>query len=365
MTFDLTTARENILDLPIPHNSPYTLAKPKNLQLYEILKKIQREGKLPYCINTLQSIELTLQEYKNDGLGYKIFQCVPSELVKKIEQKLKLDESTKAFIEYLYISWKLGLSKNIYTCTIIFTIFCGFFCVVSVVSASNGFYWLIPATLILLVLLCLWIFLIQVPIFDDTVRAIRFTKIYEEIYNVIENIHKEHLNLIADFLSIPTRIETLEQDSEFNKVRDRIKSDEQENYERLELERRKGSQELLATLALAQATGERDVQIILDETELDRLAKELHIKNLKAEKECVHEITMSVVENMGRAVVEQSKILAKDDEEQRNIQYQLDMLNGIKDKIQKSGYAAMSDMSVVDSMKKMMEMAMNPKKTKP
>jgi hypothetical protein len=363
---DMKTDRiNNIIQLPVPRGTErYPIDAPTNAALFEKVSKANEAGYLDDIVNIIQQVEKTFEEYKSDSLRYKICFSAPARLIRDIEEKFKKNEYTEGLLPYLYKSWKINLSSAIYTGTVLFTIFCGGFFFVSVISAILGFFWLLLMSLTFLIILWAWVFFVQIPVFDDTIKAIVFTDIYNTICDVIESLHKKSLNFLADTALIPLSKEQLEQDADFQKFKNNLDSGVKENYEILELKRRTCTHQLAHTLTLNQASTERDRQIISAEARLDYMGKKQEILEIAKEKERVHEIAYSIAENMGQALVEQAKVLARDSEEWQKIDYQLAMINGIKGEIQKNGYAAMSNPSVTDSIRKMMEMAMTPKKTK-
>jgi hypothetical protein len=314
--------------------------------LDRIMGQIQREGRLKDVVNVIQKVEKILDEYRRDSVLYKIFFPAPYLLVKKIKEEFAANQATKPLFENLYISWKLKLSNIVYVISLVLAVFSLLAVLATILSPS--YYPLLFFILLLIIAL-----IIQVNVFEDTIKNIAFTQIHNTICAVFEKAYQNYINFVSKTLELAQQVEE-------RKLEIRYEAEE----EKYRLEAEISLSDLAATVAINQATTESEVQKIKDNTTLEYRQKELGIIDEIDERKRRHQIALSAIESMGRALVEQAKVLAVDDAKKREIEYQLHLLNGMKNKFQTNGNAGFSDEAVGESVQEMMKRQMKPKNTR-
>lgn len=178
---------DNIVNMSLPaKNDSYEITnlKPHLSTLETTLREIQQKGDLEDVIAVIQRVEQSIVEYRESDTFYKILFPVPMMILRKIDQEFESHLATEPFLKYLYKSWKIDLSKIIYA----FSIF------VLIIALLSLFILGWTAQLIaiksMMIAIVIGAFLAQIKIFDDTIRNILFTQIYQDICKVIDKLHK-------------------------------------------------------------------------------------------------------------------------------------------------------------------------------
>ena len=290
--------------------------------LEETVREIKQNDKngLGNVIAITQFVDERIKEYQEERDNfYKILFPVPWIILREIEGKLKENKATKPLLKYLYKSWKLKLCYIIYPCSMGGSIIT-FLLLLMLVRTGE---------LIVFVMICVMIcfvfilFRCQIRVFDDTIQRIVFTKMYQDICQVIDKILKEHLDFFAKVVSIPMMKEDI-----------RINKELEEFDERLELEKRRSLQGLGAAIALAQADTDKQRDMILSEPKL-----QIH------KDDQAHEIALKELEIQGQLLIEERKIvvesLGKDHERAKELEYQLKLTQNFKETIMQNGDEAL------------------------
>ena len=325
-----------------------------NYHLDSIMTKMRMNGELEDVLVVIQKIEKKFPKY-NDSFWYKYIFPGPCLLVSAIENEFNSNPITKPLFKYLH--WdKVEIRK----CQLIYSanIFLLIASLAATLLALQGFY-----LSLLIVIVFISFLYIQVKFFEHTIKHVGFVQIYTLICNVLENSYREHCRYVERVIAFPEQIQQRWQEMEKNKIFDNLTQEEKKNRQKLELDTALSLQDLTATMAIAQANTDAEVQHIKNNTNLKYRAEELRILDESQGKQHLHELALSSLDSMGSCLVEQAKAIATDDKEKRRIQYQLHLLNGIRGEILSKGEAAMSSESMYEGFNKMMEMMTNPEST--
>jgi hypothetical protein len=296
----------------------------ENYMLDKVMSKIlwQPNG-LETVLSIMQKTEIDFNKYKNSFL-YKWLLPGPLRLIKLVSQRFNQNPITKDLFNYLYDDkFELALCRTAYISNLTFFI-------LSLTSIAGAFYFKSPWILLTFIIWfgCLfW----QLSIFEHTMKYIIFIKIYEQFMDVIENHYDRHVAYVQRIFEIPQQIEEKWQQTQQQMIEDGMSEDEIRNRRSLGLKTSELLQQLGGAIALQQAKDDAEIQKIVDGTKLQYLQAELKIKKEELhDPDRQHELLISSVNAMGQFLVERSKALAADDQEQRNINYQLSLLDGIR-----------------------------------
>jgi hypothetical protein len=298
----------------------------ENYMLDKVMTKIlwQPNG-VETVLNIMQKIEIDFDKYKNSFL-YVWLLPGPILLVKLIDRRFKQNPITEEIWKlkpYYDDPLELALCLITYTGNI----------VLFALTCISPFMAILFKSPWVLCIFLIWVtfLLSQYGMFNHTMKYILFTKIYKQIVDAIENHYDLHCAYVKRVFEIPQQIEERWQKTQAQMIEDGMSDAEIRNRKSLELKTGELLQTLGATIALQQAKDDAEIQKIKDNTELDRLQRKLKITDEELhDPNRQHELIRSSVDAMGQFLVERSKVLAVDDQEQRNIQYQLDLLNGIR-----------------------------------
>jgi hypothetical protein len=298
----------------------------ENYMLDKVMTKIlwQPNG-METVLNTMLKIEIDFDKYKNSFLYLWIFPG-PVRLVKLINERFKQNPITEDLwkLRLLYDDpLELRLCRAAYIGNIVSFILT---CISPFIAILFKSPW------VLLIVLIWFAFLFfQYAIFKHTMRFILFTKIYDQIMDVIENHYDQHCAYVKRVFEIPQQIEEKWQQTQAQMVEDGMSDAEIRNRKSLELKTGEALQTLGAVIALQQAKDDAEIHGIKNNTQLDYLQKELKIKNEELhDPNRQHELIRASVDAMGQFLVKRAETLAIDDQEKRNINYQLNLLNSIR-----------------------------------
>lgn len=352
--FKDTNKLQKIMAIDSPQTSSLGLS-PENHALDQIMSKIQRDGNLEEVITAIQKVERKFPKYQN-AIYYKLWLPGPSLLIKEIKNIFEQNLVTKPLFKKLdWDKTEINICNILYSITIVVSVLS----LICILLAFTGFYW----GLLILPLLVICIFS-QMRFFEHAIKYIAFVKIYETMCNVLEHRYREHSQYVQNVISFPEQVQLRFQQTEKNKIFATLNSEEQEHLERLELEKAQSLQDLAACVAIAQKSTEAEIKTIENKTKLDYLQQDLHIRDGADLQKRRHEMAMAAINCTERYLVEQAKILGKDENERRKIDYQLKLLNGIKGDFQSNGNQSFASESVYESINKMMEMMTNPESTR-
>jgi hypothetical protein len=328
----------------------------ENYMLDKIMTKIRLEGELEQVLTIVQKVEKRFPKYR-DTLWYKLVHAGPPELIESIRKEFQKTSLTQDFFRYLdWDKQEISKCQVIYLCTLILT------------ALSVAAICLVPLKIYSpLLIIVPWgaCITVQLNFFEHTMKYICFVKVYEQICNVLENHYREHCAYVQKVISLPEQVRQRQQEMQRNKLLDSMSAEEIRHRQELELKTAESLQELAALVAINQATTEDEIRQIQDKTKLNYRKSELNIHDEIDERKRRHELAKSAIKSMGQFLIERGKSLSEDDQEKRNIAYQLRLLNGIRGKLQSGGNAAVADESVYESINKMMEMMANPQESIP
>jgi hypothetical protein len=298
----------------------------ENYMLDKVMTKIMwQPNGMETVLNIMLKIEIDFDKYKNSFLYLWIFPG-PVLLVKLIDERFKQNPIMEDLrkLRLLYDDpLELALCLAAYTGNVILFILTCISPFIAILFKSHWVLWIV-----LIWFACLFA---QYAIFKHTMRFILFTKIYKQIVDIIENHYDLHCAYVKRVFEIPQQIEERWQRTQAQMIEDGMNGDEIRNRKLLELKTGTALQSLGAAIALQQAKNDAEIQTIKDRTKLDYLQKELRITNEELnDPSRQHELVRSSVDAMGQFLVERSKALGVDEQERRNIQYQLNLLNGIR-----------------------------------
>jgi hypothetical protein len=291
--------------------------------LKTLMGGIKREGKLQEVIRILQTAEKRLDEFKNDGIWWNILLPYPLFFQKSIKRLFNESEDAEVrdLSKHLYLSNKTVLSTYLYiisALTLVATISTTF-----IVLSFYRDYWGIPICLIFLLLLFL---LIQVNVSNIVFQRASFLGAYENIYGVFEETYYGHLALVAKSAKLYQFME----EQELVLQQDLKLQDNKKELKRAELKAVEELKNLMLAAAFAQAEANAAAKMIDNFISLEY---QEDLKAIETQNQCV----LSITESLGRALVEQAKILAEEGSETRDINRMIDFANRIKGGIQSSG----------------------------
>lgn len=347
-----------------------------NSQLDTIMKGLWMEGKLEKIVVTIQKVEENLNESKRDPFRWK-FLLPPVYIVKTIKKIFEEQLETKRFWKYLNWSpYKLPVSTIVY----------GISKLVSVIIILL-ILWLIlfypldwwQKILGILILLIIWVGVIKFEqiITEDTIDTIAFIAIHDSICDVFQQAYKKQIDFINKTVDLSAQhkeewakleakrqklpqeiagmqLQSLKDYAEKRKdLGNRITTTEFEEYEKayrqqLQLKYQSDLMDLARIVSIHKATDAAEIKMIKNKVDLQ-------YQNEIKDKESRRFIAQSIAENMGRALVERAKTVAKDSKEMRKIEYQMKLVNGIRGDLQSGGEMAFADESLYQSVQKMME----------
>lgn len=179
---------------------------------------------------------------------------------------------------------------------------------------------------------------------------------------------------MAKVVSIPTKLEDMKLDSEFEKIKASLDTEKQteliqhqEKLKKLELKKRQNLHALGAAIAIAEATNQKDVEMILAESKLDEEAKRLGIYEQKEIRNQAHEIALEKARAETEALIEEKKllvqILGKDHEKLRDIEYLINLTRGINNEIVSNGNQGLRTPQTKDAFETIINKMQQPKKT--
>jgi hypothetical protein len=303
--------------------------QPRLVENYMLDKVMTRILWLPNgmetVLNIMQKTEIDFDKYKNSFLYLWILPG-PLRLVKLIDERFKQNPITEELwkLKLLYDDpLELRLCHAAYIGNIVsFTLTC----ISPFVAILFKSPWVL--SIVLVWFICLFL---QYAIFKHTMRFILFNKIYKQIVDVIENHYDLHCAYVKRVFEIPQQIEERWQRTQAQMIEDGMSDAEIRNRKSLELKTGAALQTLGAVISLQQAKDDAEIHEIKNKTQLDYLQKELKIKNEELhDPNRQHELIRASVDAMGQFLVERAKMLGIDDQEKRNINYQLNLLNGIR-----------------------------------
>ena len=172
----------------------------------------------------------------------------------------------------------------------------------------------------------------------------------------MKNNYIEHCNYVQKVLALPEQVMLRHQEMDRNKIFIGIEGEENRHRKELELKHAESLQGLAALVAINQATTEEEIAAIRNQTKLNYLEVELGIRDQVEARKRSHESALILLNGMAECLVERAKALAEDDQEQRNIRYQFQLINGIRGRFQDIGANAMSEEELYEAIKKMMDM---------
>jgi hypothetical protein len=298
----------------------------ENYMLDKVMTKIMwQPNGMETVLNIMLKTEIDFDKYKNSFL-YLWVLCGPVRLVKLIDERFKQNPITEDLwkLRLLYDDpLELALCRAAYIGNIVSFVLTCISPFIAILFKSPWF-----LSIILIWFACLFA---QYAIFKHTMRFILFTKIYKQIVDIIENHYDLHCAYVQRVFEIPQQIEERWQRTQAQMIEDGMSNAEIRNRKSLELETGSALQVLGAAIALQQAKDDAEIHGIKNKTQLDYLQKELKIKNEELhDPSRQHELIRASVDAMGQFLVKRAETLAIDDQEKRNINYQLNLLNGIR-----------------------------------
>jgi hypothetical protein len=349
MNHELNRA-EKILNINSAHvDSIPTLGN--NHEIDRIMTRIRLSGgnTVEEILIAIQKIELDFPKYR-DTFIYKVLRPGPPLLVKNIETKLSSNQETKRLFKALNIDLgELQWCYNYYYTSLALL-------VAFIITLFTGNFHLVLGSFILLSLSITW----HSYWFTHTIDRTVFVKVYEQICDVLERDYQEHCNYVQKVISFPDQVTLRHQEMNKKKLFDSMQVEENRNRQDLELKQAKSLQKLAGMVAIHQATTEEEIANIRNQTKLDYLETELGIRNRIEAQKRSHESALVLLNGMAQCLIERGKSLANDDQEQRNISYQLKLVNGIRGRFQNVGADAMAEGELYESLKKMMDMMSEP-----
>jgi hypothetical protein len=199
--------------------------------------------------------------------------------------------------------------------------------------------------------------------FATTMKDIVTVKVYDQIMDVIQHSYQEHANFVKQILGLPDQITLRSQEMEKNKLFIQMDSEEKLVFQRSELERARDLQGLAAIVAEHQATIEKDVEIIRNATKLNYIEAELGIRDKFEAKQRSHESALILLDGIAQCLVESAKAFVDDQNEKNKIRYQMQLVNGIRSRLQDNGIDALYEEGFMETIKKMLDMMQNPVST--
>lgn len=322
-----------------------------NHEIDRIMTRIRLSGgnTVEEILIAIQKIELDFPKYR-DTFIYKVLRPGPPLLVKNIETKLSSNQETKRLFKALNANpEELQWCYNYYHISLALL---GTF----ITTMFTGSFHLVLGSFILLLLSIMW----HRYYFTHTIDTTVFVKVYQQICDVLERDYQEHCNYVQKVISFPDQVKLRHQEMNKNKLFTSMEIEENRNRQELELKQAKSLQTLAGMVAIHQATTEEDIANIRNQTKLDYLEKELGIHNRIEAQQRSHESALVLLNGIAQCLIERGKSLSNDDQEQRNINYQLKLVNGICGRFQNGGAGAVADGELYESIKKMMNMMSEP-----
>jgi hypothetical protein len=314
-----------------------------NHMMDRIMTKIRLSGgdAVEDVLIAMQKVEMDLKKYKDD-FRYTILLPGPPWMVENIEAKLSSNNNTKDLFKALNFN-----EKELQWCYILYSISLALFAItiLCVFCGLNG--WLIFISLILLCSSICW----HTVWFAKTLETIVFVKVYKQIMDVMEHNYQEHSNFVKQILGLPDQITLRFQEMEKNKLFIQMDSEEKLVFQRSELKRARDLQSLAAIVAVNQATIEKDVAIIRNVTKLNYIEAELGIRDEFEARQRSHESALILLDGIAQCLVESAKAFVNDQNEKNKIRYQMQLVNGIRTRLQDNGIDALYEEEFMETIK--------------
>ncbi len=334
---------ENLQDLVLFSNSPGIppdIASPTGALLEKMMIQMQDEGNMAEVQFALERSDKIIEKYRGSFWRYRILQPGPKMFIDSIKDQFAEEEAIRPLLKaFVYDRKEIQNSNYIYLLSI-------FLFIGSIISLTliifTKLYWLLIFPFLLCVNLTIQFFW-----FETIINESSFVPLYKMIRDAILRRIQSQQQFIEDTLGLRETVYKRYQEFEKNKVFNKLSSEEQKEFKRLELEATESLQVLAATVALYQAGSEEKIKQLRNDTNLDYLKRELNIRDEADEKARLHQIAIANINSNEKILVAQAKILGKDTQADRDmyreIQRNLSLLKGWKSSLSRKGNEGFKD----------------------
>jgi hypothetical protein len=334
----------NVSNQPIEQGSINQPFKPNGEQMIQgstpsglkkMIEQIYREEKMDQVVIVLEKVKNARQRYQNSYWLYRIFLPGPFLLVWNIKKLLQSNTVTSQLVKTLDPDEvALLLSNVLYAVSVLF----GFVILISLsFKVSNLQWWFVTGSVFMLLLA------IRVIWYEKIIRDTRCVKLYDDFSNAIVAQEAEERKFIQNICGLYNKLRNTENESKVNRLLDRIKIKDKEEYRRLELESQENLQALEASVAYAQASNEQMRQKLINETELEYMASKYQITG-EGKYAQAHQITLAMIRSEETVLKALADALVGDEKANRDmlrhIQQELAILGGLKGDLGKDGRGA-------------------------
>jgi hypothetical protein len=306
-------------------------------RLAKMMKQIQQEGNLDQVANILEKIERRLTNtYVNNPL-YWILLPLPFFMVNRLQKMLNSNPVSQLLVDTL--DWDdiaLPLTNLIYLAS------WGVSFLSLIVLLTGNIKWFI-----VLCLACSFLWWLRYNQFQYAINTIGFLSLYNQIDRALRKQREAQTAFIDKIASAYTNLQNSKLNAETQRLIKEAQLENDREYRKKEIESQLALQGIAASLAIAQAEDNAQVEKIKKGSELDLLAYELRIRDQGPEKERWHQLALAEIHKAEAIEVAKAKILGEESEKNREllreIQRNLAILSGLKTSIARNGSDAKAD----------------------
>ena len=349
----------NVSNQPIEQGSVNQPFKPNGEQsiqgstpsgLKKMIEQIYREEKMDQVVIVLDKVKNARERYEKSELLYRILLPGPFLLVWQIKRLLKSNTVTSQLLKTLDPDeLALLLSNVLYAVWVLF----GFVILISLsLKVSNLQWWFVSGSVFtgLLAIRVIW--------YEKIIRDTRCVKLYDDFSNAIVAQEAEERKFIEKICGLYNKLRNTENESKVNRLLERIKITDKEEYRRLELESQENLQALEASVAYAQTNDAQMRQKLINQTELEYMASKYKITGEGIHAQA-HEITLAMIRSEEKVLKSLAKALGADEKANRDmlrfIQQEQAILGALKGDLGKYGRGAYANPDFNERHQKLME----------
>lgn len=355
----MRSVNPNVSNQPIEQGSINQPFKPNGEQMIQgstpsglkkMIEQIYREEKMDQVVIVLDKVKNARKRYEKSEWLYRILLPGPFLLVWQIKKLLKSNTVTSQLVKTLDPDeLAILLSNVLYAVWVLF----GLVILISLsFKVSNLQWWVVTASVFigLLAIRVIW--------YDKIINDTRCVKLYDDFTNAINAQEAEERKFIENICGLYNKLRNSENESKVNRLLDRIKIKDKEEYRRLELESQENLQALEASVAYAQTNDAQMRQKLINETELEYMASKYQItgEGMYAQ---AHQITLAMIRSEETVLKALAEALVGDEKANRDmlrfIQQELAILGGLKGDLGKDGRGAYAKVNFNEKLHDLMK----------
>ena len=318
--------------------------------LKKMIEQIYRDENMDEVVIVLDKVKNARQRYENSEWLYGILLPGPFVLVWQIKKLLKSNTVTSQLVKTLDPDELAILLYNVlYTVWVIF----GLVILISLsFKVSNLQWWFVTGSVFmgLLAIRVIW--------YEKIIRDTRCVKLYDDFSNAITAQEAEERQFIANICGLYNKLRNTENESKVNRLLDRIKIKDQEEYRRLELESQENLQALEASVAYAQTNDAQMRQKLINETELEYMAAKYQITGEGIHAQA-HQITLAMIRSEETVLKALADALVGDEKANRDmlryIQQEQAILGALQSDLGKDGRGSYAKVNFNERLQDLMK----------